>query len=224
MRIILLGPPGSGKGTQAELIEKKYGFPQISTGDLIRKEVEEETPVGKKAKKFVNQGQLVSDDIVLQILKRRIFASDCEKGYVLDGFPRNVEQAQKLEQIHPFHKEVVLYIEVSDEVVEKRLSARRVCPEDGTVYNVLDSKPRKDMRCDLCGKKLVQREDDKPEVIGERLKVYHEQTEFLHTYYKRKGNYYKIKGERDSVKVSQDIFSVINKELFPIKKLEKFIK
>lgn len=215
-----MGPPGSGKGTQAYKVEGRYGFPKISTGDLIRKEVQEETELGKMAKKSMDAGQLVSDEVVLEILKERIFSSDCKNGYVLDGFPRNMSQAQKLEKIQPEHREVVLDIQISDEAIVERIGARRICPKDGSVYNLYTRKPRKDMRCDVCGEELIQRKDDKPHVVRERVRVYHEQTETLVHHYKKKGNYYKIDGEQDIDDVTEDIFSVLDKELSKAKKFE----
>lgn len=213
MRVILLGPPGGGKGTQGELIEKKYRFPKISTGDLLRREVQEKTTLGEMAKAEMNQGELVKDDIVIEMIKHKIFQPDCKRGYILDGFPRNVGQARRLEEIEEKRQEIVIDIHLSEQTLIKRLSARRICSSCGAIYNLLACNPRKEGTCDICGSELIQREDDVPEVIKERLKVYHEQTEALIDYYSRKKVYFRIDGEGKIETISKSIYSILDREI-----------
>ncbi len=213
MRVILLGPPGCGKGTQGELIEKKYGFPKISTGDLLRREVQERTPLGEKAEVKMSRGELVSDDIVIEMIKHRIFRPDCQRGYILDGFPRSVGQARRLEEIEGKRPEIVIDIHLSEKVLIARLAARRICSRCGAIYNLLALSPRKEGICDVCGSELIQRQDDKPEVIKERLKVYHEQTETLIDYYLRKKVYYRIEGEGKIEAIFKNIYSILDREI-----------
>jgi adenylate kinase len=194
MRIVLLGAPGSGKGTQGDMITAKYGFPRISTGDLLREEVAAGTPLGDIAKKAMDHGELVKDELVLEMVDQRIRLDDCRLGYVLDGFPRNIPQAQKLEALDPA-REVVIEIFLEDEIVIQRLSARRICSSCGTIYNLLVKVPQQTGVCDACGGTLIQRDDDAPDVIAERLKVYHNQTEPLVDYYRVKGVFYRVSGD-----------------------------
>ena len=220
MRVILLGPPGGGKGTQGELIEKKYGFPKISTGDLLRREVQEKTPLGEMARAKMNQGELVSDDIVIEMIKQRVFQSDYKRGYVLDGFPRNIIQARRLEDIEENRPEIVIDIYLSEQVLIQRLSARRVCSGCGAIYNLLARNPKKEGTCDVCGSELIQREDDTPDVIKERLKVYHEQTEALIDYYSRKKVYFRIDGEGKIESISKNIYSILDREIAKSREME----
>ena len=220
MRVILLGPPGGGKGTQGELIEKKYGFPKISTGDLLRREVQEKTPLGEMARAKMNQGELVSDDIVIEMIKQRIFQPDYKRGYILDGFPRNISQAQRLEEIEEKRPEIVIDIYLSDQVLIQRLSARRICSGCGAIYNLLARNPKKEGACDVCGSGLIQREDDTPDVIKERLKVYHEQTEVLIDYYSRKKVYFRIDGEGKIETISTNIYSILDREIAKSREME----
>ncbi len=213
MRIILFGPPGSGKGTQGNLLEKKYGFPKISTGDLLRSEVQDGTPLGKAAEATMIRGELVSDDLVIKMIKDRIFKSECERGYIMDGFPRNIVQAQKLEEIDPSREEMAIEIYLSDQTVLNRLGARRVCPNCDALYNLKNKPPKKDETCDVCEGKLILRDDDKSEVIKDRLKNYHEQTEALIEYYSRKKVYFRINGDETVESVFQNISSLLDKEL-----------
>ena len=220
MRVILLGPPGGGKGTQGELIEKKYGFPKISTGDLLRREVQEKTTLGEMARAKMNQGELVSDDIVIEMIKQRIFQPDYKRGYILDGFPRNISQAQRLEEIEEKRPEIVIDIYLSDQVLIQRLSARRICSGCGAIYNLLARNPKKEGACDVCGSGLIQREDDTPDVIKERLKVYHEQTEVLIDYYSRKKVYFRIDGEGKIETISTNIYSILDREIAKSREME----
>lgn len=220
MRIILLGPPGSGKGTQGNLIEKKYGLPKISTGDLLRSEVRERTQLGKEAETRMNRGELVDDDIVVGMIKNRICKPEYQRGYIMDGFPRNIVQAQRLEEIDPERREMAIEIFLSDQAVLDRLSARRTCPGCETIYNLKNKPPKKELICDACEKRLVLRDDDKPEVIKDRMRVYHEQTEILIDYYSRKKIYFKIEGDGTIETVFDKISSLLDRELARSQELE----
>jgi adenylate kinase len=213
MRIILFGPPGSGKGTQAGLIEKKYGFPKVSTGDLLRQAVQERTELGRKAEALMKRGQLVSDTIVEKLVKEKIHRPECRKGYVLDGFPRNIAQAEALERMDGRRPEVVIEIEVSPEIIKNRLTSRRVCPRDNAIYNLRVSPPKKDGICDLCRGELVQRPDDREEVIDERLRVYREQTEKLRSYYKNKKVHRTVDGSGRIEEIFRAISAQLKREL-----------
>lgn len=190
MRIILLGPPGAGKGTQANKIEEEFGIPQLATGDIIRLAIKEGTEWGKKAESFVREGQLVPDEVVIGIVKERLSRDDVRRGFILDGFPRTLKQAEALEtmlQDLGITIDAVLYFDIPAEELVRRLSARRVCENCQTPYNLISSPPRNDEVCDRCGGKLVQRPDDTPEVIRKRLAVYEEQTKPLVEFYAKKG-------------------------------------
>jgi len=195
MKIILLGAPGSGKGTQGELMTKTYGFPRISTGDLLREAVTLGTPLGQEAKAIMERGDLVEDDLVIKMVEERITKSDCDGGYILDGFPRTLYQARKMENIDQNRRELVIDIYLPDQAVVNRLSARRICPSCGTIYNLLGHKPESPDVCDVCSGKLIRRDDDRPEVIQDRLRVYHELTEPLVDFYKARTNYFQVNGE-----------------------------
>lgn len=210
MRLILLGPPGSGKGTQGDLIEGKFGFPKISAGDLLRSAVKQGTPSGLKAKRSIDRGVLVDDSIILEMIKKRIEEDDCRNGYTLDGFPRNVTQAELLEKADPELEETVIDIRIDDKTVVKRLSSRYICSECNNIYNIREADPADEKKCGRCGGKLVQREDDRPEVIKKRLAVYHNETEKLVRYYKKKGIYKAVNGEGRINEVFQRICSLIN--------------
>ncbi len=193
MIYILLGLPGAGKGTQGELLSKKLGIPKVSTGDILRDAVRRATPLGQKAKEAMEKGQLVSDDIVIGIVEEKLKSRDCEKGCILDGFPRNLRQAQALEEFGLPLK--AIYIKVPEDEVVRRLSARRVCPNCGAVYNLITSPPKKEGICDRCGTPLIQREDDREEVVRERIKVYREQTEPIVDYYRRRNALVEVDGQ-----------------------------
>lgn len=213
MKIILLGAPGSGKGTQGDLVTKKYGFPRISTGDLLREAVALGTPLGKEAKAIMERGDLVADDLVVKMVEERITKPDCAEGYILDGFPRTINQARKLENIDENHQEVVIEIYLPDQVVIDRLSTRRICSSCGTIYNLLDHTPEAENICNVCSGKIIRRDDDKPEVIQERLKVYHEQTEPLVDYYETKTNYFQINGEGTIEEIFARVCEVLDKAI-----------
>jgi adenylate kinase len=212
MRIILLGPPGSGKGTQGDLIAKKHGFPKISTGDLLREAVRKKTPLGEKAESAMLRGDLVSDELVIQLVQERIGRGDCRKGYVLDGFPRNREQARLLDSIEKQPVEVVLDIRVSEEKLVERLSFRRICARCGSIYNLSMKATAKQGICDSCGDDLLQRQDDRPDVVRERLNVYRKKTEPLVEYYRKKGNYHRIEGDGTVESVFQRISAVLERK------------
>jgi len=220
MRIILLGPPGSGKGTQGDLIEKKYGFPKISSGDLLRAAVQERTPLGKRAEAMMNRGELVSDDIVVEMIRERIAGIDCQNGYILDGFPRNIPQAQKLEEIDGKCQEIVFDIQLDIQTLVERISARRICPRCEAIYNLSIHRLKREGTCDVCGEGLIQRKDDTPDVIRERLRAYHEQTELLVDHYQKKKVFYEIDGSRKIETVFRDIQSILDKEIIKSRETE----
>lgn len=182
MKIILLGAPGSGKGTQAEFISKEYKIPSISTGNIIREALKSGSELGIRAKSFMDKGDLVPDEIVIEIIKDRLAQKDCENGYILDGFPRTIPQAEALDKMNIIIDKVV-DIEVTDENILNRISGRRVCEECGASYHITDRKPKKEGICDSCNGTLVQRKDDQIETVKSRLTVYHNQTEPLKEYY-----------------------------------------
>lgn len=193
MNLIFLGAPGAGKGTQAEIVCDKLNIPSISTGNILREAVKNSTEAGLAAKKFMDSGNLVPDEIVIAILKDRIIQDDCKDGFILDGFPRTVPQAQALEDMGVLIDKVI-DIEVADEVILGRLSGRRVCEVCGASYHIEHKKPAKENVCDKCNGALVQRKDDQIETIKDRLKVFHEQTEPLKDFYESKGKLDVIEG------------------------------
>ena len=186
MKIILLGAPGAGKGTQAEKISEALHIPQISTGNIIREALKSGSEVGLKAKSYIESGKLVPDEVVIDIIKERIAKEDCAEGFILDGFPRTIAQAEALDSMG-VSIDKVLDINVADEVIASRLSGRRVCEACGSSYHLVSKKPAVDGVCDKCGGALIQRKDDHPDTVADRLKVYHEQTEPLKAYYQKKG-------------------------------------
>ena len=213
MRVILLGPPGSGKGTQADLIRQNYGFPKISTGDLLRKEVEAGTELGKKVNQEMKAGRLVSDDLVLKLVENRISLADCRSGYVLDGFPRTLNQARLLEKLEANRPETAFEFKVSEQEIWRRLSGRMVCLQCGAVYNINNNRPQADGLCDLCGSKLVVREDDRPEVIRERIRLYLETIAPLIDYYSSKNVLFEINAEDTAENIFRAIKAVLDRRL-----------
>lgn len=196
MRLIIMGPQGAGKGTQGERIAEKYGIPDIATGEIFRWALKGGTALGMKVKEYIEAGHLVPDDLTIEVVAERLRADDCKEGFLLDGFPRSLAQAEALDAIlaaQGVQLDAALVIEVPEEVSLHRLLGRRVCPDCGKNYHV-DSPPEKDWTCDRCGGSVVPRTDDHEETIRERLKLYHEQTEPLKEYYAQKGLLREIKG------------------------------
>ena len=211
MRIVLLGAPGSGKGTQCKSIVEQYGLLHLSSGDILRKERAEETDLGKKAQGYMDSGALVPDDIIIKMMTKAIHKAPKE-GFVLDGFPRTVNQARELDKsMADAGKEIdfVVNLEVDDRIIESRITGRRSCPKCGEVYHVENMKPKNDNVCDNDGTELVQRPDDTPEVVENRLKNYHQQTEPLVDYYKNSGTVYDVRADRDPDVVKNDIFDLL---------------
>ena len=190
MKIIMLGAPGAGKGTQAKMIADKYGVPHISTGDIFRANIKNGTELGMEAKKYMDQGLLVPDELTVRILLNRVAQDDCKNGYVLDGFPRTIPQAEVLDsELTKLgdHIDYAINIDVPDENIVKRMSGRRACLTCGATYHIEHVPPKKEGICDVCGSELVLRDDDKPETVKNRLNVYHEQTQPLIDFYTEKG-------------------------------------
>jgi len=199
LRLVLLGPPGAGKGTQAQYLISHYGIPQISTGGMLRDAAERGTSVGLDARRYTDQGQLVPDPIVVDLVLDRLRHNDLSSGYLLDGFPRTVSQAQSLDDWLAGQNEkldAAVNLQVDDNEIIQRISCRRVCPQCHESYHLLSRPPRVDENCDACGQKLVLREDDRPEVVRERLNVYHSRTEPVLDYYRRRGLLIEIDGKK----------------------------
>jgi adenylate kinase len=195
MKIVLLGSPGVGKGTYASFIKEKYKIPHISTGDLFREAMKNETPLGKKAKEYYDAGKLVPDDLTIQILSERIKRPDCKRGFMLDGFPRTLAQADALEKIAKI--DVAINFFASDKVIMQRLGGRRICKKCSAIFHLVNRIPKKPGICDECGGELYQRADEVPEIIKKRLDTYHQQTKPLEEYYKKKGILKNIRAETD---------------------------
>ena len=194
--IILLGAPGAGKGTQAEKICEHLNIPTISTGNIIREALKSGTEMGKKAQSYLDEGKLVPDDVVIGIVRDRLAQGDCKNGFVLDGFPRTIPQAEALDQMGIVIDKVI-DLQVTDEDVIQRMSGRRICEKCGASYHVQYNNPRVEGVCDKCAGTLIQRKDDHPDTVKERLKVYHKQTEPLEEYYRKKGKLSVVKGQED---------------------------
>ena len=186
MKIILLGAPGAGKGTQAEIISRKLGIPTISTGNILRAAVKEGTPIGLQAKSYMDAGKLVPDEVIIGIIQERLAQPDCAGGFILDGVPRTIAQAEALDA-HGIHFDAVLSLEIADSVIEARMTGRRTCHTCGATYHVVTAPPQKEDICDKCGGVLEQRKDDLPETVKHRLEVYHSETEPLKGFYEGKG-------------------------------------
>lgn len=212
LRTILLGPPGAGKGTQAVKIVEKYEIPHISTGDIFRENIKKGTELGKKAQEYMNKGELVPDDLVIAIATARLLEDDCKNGFLLDGFPRTVHQAEKLDEFLAAHDskiDKVLDISVGKEELMTRLTGRRVCKQCGASYHVVNIPPKKEGVCDICGGPLVQRDDDSAETAANRIEVYEEQTKPLIDYYEKAGNIVHIDGTTGLEHVFADIVKAL---------------
>lgn len=208
MKIIMLGAPGAGKGTQAKKIAAKYQIPHISTGDIFRANIKNGTELGKKAKTYMDQGLLVPDELVCDLVVDRVRQKDCEKGYILDGFPRTIPQAESLDKALSEFGEAIDYainVEVPDENIVTRMSGRRACVGCGATYHLTYAPTKVEGICDACGAKLILRDDDKPETVQKRLGVYHEQTQPLIDYYNKKGILKEVDGTMDM----EDVFKAI---------------
>ena len=208
MKLILLGAPGAGKGTQAEKIVEKYGIPAISTGNILRAAVKEGTEMGLKAKSFMDAGGLVPDEVVIGIIKDRLKEKDCENGFILDGFPRTIPQAQALEDAN-VEIDKVVDIEVPDEKITKRMSGRRVCAQCANSYHMEYKKPKVEDVCDACGGELIQRKDDAPETVQARLVEYHEMTEPLKDFYKNLGKLVVVEGQEEVADTTALVFAAL---------------
>ncbi len=208
MNLILLGAPGAGKGTQAEKICEKYNIPAVSTGNIIREALKNGTDMGLKAKSYIDAGALVPDDVVIGIIKERLAEDDCKNGFILDGFPRTIPQAEALDTMG-INIDKVVDIEVPDDKIAARLSGRRVCLKCGATYHLEYKKPKQDGICDVCGDELVQRKDDKPETVIDRLNVYHEQTEPLKDYYAKTGKLVIVEGQEEVADTTALVFKAL---------------
>ncbi len=205
--IVLIGKQASGKGTQADLLAKELGVPHISTGDIFRQIRTEDTALGRKVKQLIDNGNLVPDEVTNEIVEERLKKPDCKKGFILDGFPRNTYQAGFLDKTTRIDYAVL--VEISDAEAIKRIGARRSCIDCKTGYNTVYIKPKKDGLCDKCGGKLIIRDDDKPDAIKQRLKIYHDQTKPVMDFYKRKGIFFEVKGEQAIDKVFADVLVAV---------------
>lgn len=213
MNIILMGLPGAGKGTQASEIVKKFPIPHISTGDMFRKAIKDETDLGKEAKSFMDRGELVPDEVTVGIVKERISEDDAKKGFLLDGFPRTIDQAESLSQImSELDREIdaVINIEVPEEELMNRLTGRRICEKCGTTYHLVFNPPKVDGICDIDGGKLYQREDDNPETVSNRLSVNVKQSKPILEYYNNKGVLKNIDGSKDIDEVTNDVIDILD--------------
>ena len=214
MKIIMLGAPGAGKGTQAKKIAEKYSIPHISTGDIFRANIKNNTELGQKAKTYMDKGELVPDELVVDLIMDRFKEADCANGYVLDGFPRTIPQAEALDKALNAQNESVDYainVEVPDENIINRMSGRRACVGCGATYHIKYNPTKVDGVCDVCGQQLILRDDDKPETVKNRLAVYHEQTQPLIDYYSNKGVLAEVDGTKDMEEVFNDIVAILGK-------------
>lgn len=208
MKIVLLGPPGAGKGTQAKLISEKYSIPHISTGDIFRKNISEKTKLGVEAKRYMDNGQLVPDQVTIDIVKDRLSKDDCKEGFLLDGFPRTVKQAEALDEfLNENHNKIdaALLIDVEEKFILERMTGRRVCPSCGASYHIRFNPPKVEGKCDACGSDLIQRKDDTEATVKERLDVYNQQTQPLVDYYKNQNTLLKVEGTKEINQVFDEI-------------------
>ncbi|MDO5014738.1 MAG: adenylate kinase [Clostridia bacterium] len=208
MNIIFFGAPGAGKGTQGEIASKALGIPEVSTGNMIREALANQTEIGKKAKEYIENGLLLPDEVVIEIIKERLSEDDCKNGFILDGFPRTIAQAQALEDLG-IKIDKVIEIQVDDETILERMTGRRVCSKCGASYHLLYKKPMKENVCDNCGSPLMIRKDDNADTVETRIKVYHEQTEPLKSFYEERGKLYKVKGTQSVEEVSNEVINIL---------------
>ncbi len=212
MKLILLGAPGAGKGTQAEIISKKCGIPTVSTGNILRAAVKDGTPVGLKAKEYMDKGGLVPDEVIIGIMEERLQKPDCANGYILDGMPRTIAQAEALEKAG-VEIDFALSIEISDEEIEERMEGRRACLHCGATYHVHSNPPEKEGVCDVCGGELAIRDDDRPETVKKRLSVYHSETEPLKDFYKSRGKLKTVAGVGSIGAITEAIFKALEMQV-----------
>ncbi|RKX81869.1 MAG: adenylate kinase [Spirochaetes bacterium] len=208
MNLIFLGPPGAGKGTQAKITSEKYGIPQISTGDIFRKAVADQTELGKQAKAIMEKGELVPDNLTIELVKERLAKDDVKAGFILDGFPRTIEQAKALDNFAEI--DAAINFEIDKEEIVRRLTGRRICSNCGAIYHITDFPPKVPGICDKCGGKLYQRDDDKPEAIEKRLAVYTKQTEPLITFYSSAGKLRNINSSINPETSEKQLIDIIN--------------
>ncbi len=208
MRLILLGAPGAGKGTQAEIIASALSIPTISTGNILREAIKNGTPTGLKAKDFMDRGMLVPDEVIIGIVRERLSQPDCANGYILDGVPRTIPQAQALAD-QGVEIDRVVSIEIADEVIEARMTGRRVCGSCGASYHIAANPPKKEGICNVCGSELVTRKDDKPETVRHRLEVYHNETEALKGFYEKLGKLRLVEGDQPIEDATRDIMAAL---------------
>ena len=210
MKLILLGAPGAGKGTQADILCKELDIPTISTGNILRAAIKNGTPTGMKAKAYMDEGKLVPDEVIIGIITERVAEEDCKNGYILDGVPRTIAQAEALEKAGIVFDDVVS-IEISDEVIMERMSGRRVCEHCGASYHLVAVPPKQEGVCDKCGGKLVQRKDDAPETVKARLEVYHKETEPLKDFYAKRGLLKSVENQPSVAETSQVILHALGR-------------
>ena len=210
--MILLGAPGAGKGTQAELLTKKLSIPAISTGNMLREAMANGSELGQKIKKFMDEGSLVPDDVILDILAQRVSEPDCEKGFILDGVPRTLAQAEAIDA-KGVRIDHVVSLEIDDAVITGRMSGRRVCPKCGASYHIVNNPPKTEGVCDLCGNAVAIRKDDEPATVQHRLDVYHASTEILKDYYAKQGKLRLVEGNQDIMDANRDILKAIGEAL-----------
>ena len=210
MKLILLGAPGAGKGTQADILCKELDIPTISTGNILRAAIKNGTPTGMKAKAFMDEGKLVPDEVIIGIIHDRVAEDDCKNGYILDGVPRTIAQAESLEKAGIVFDDVIS-IEISDEVIMERMSGRRVCEHCGASYHLVAVPPKQEGICDKCGGKLIQRHDDEPETVKHRLEVYHQETEPLKEFYAKRGLLKSVENQPTVAETSEAILRALGR-------------